>query len=199
MLPSFLLGFHGTDAATAERVLSGTEHLKPSQNEYDWLGHGIYFWEYSPRRAYEFIKEKFRREKRHEKVAVIGAIIDPGICLNLLEASSLDYLTLGYAALVADRGGAEQLPKNGEGKEDWKRLLDCAVINMVHALRESSQTEEAMRENPDELLPSYQTVRGAFWEGGPVYPGGRIQKKNHIQICVRDTSAIKGYFKPIEE
>lgn len=41
ILPGLLLGFHGTDEATAERVLAGKEHLKPSKNSYDWLGHGI--------------------------------------------------------------------------------------------------------------------------------------------------------------
>jgi hypothetical protein len=41
---SFVLGYHGCDKKVGERVLAG-ERLKPSENEYDWLGHGIYFWE----------------------------------------------------------------------------------------------------------------------------------------------------------
>jgi hypothetical protein len=42
ILPSFILGFHGTDKETAERILAGEEHLTASENEYDWLGHGIF-------------------------------------------------------------------------------------------------------------------------------------------------------------
>ena len=41
--PSFVLGFHGCDAKVGEAILRGNKpHLTPSENEYDWLGHGIY-------------------------------------------------------------------------------------------------------------------------------------------------------------
>lgn len=40
-----VIAYHGCDVETAERLLSG-EPFKPSQNDYDWLGEGIYFWEY---------------------------------------------------------------------------------------------------------------------------------------------------------
>jgi hypothetical protein len=200
LLPSFLIGFHGTDLKTSENILKGKSHLVASENDYDWLGHGIYFWEYSPLRAEHFVSEKFKWQGRKEKVAVVGAIIDPGLCLNLLDAKGLSYLEGGYDALLTARGGEEFLPKNGEGKELWKRQLDCAVINMVHELRAVTQTKDWQQENPGiPPLPAYNTVRGAFWEGGPIYPGARIEKKNHVQICVRDSANIIGYFRPIPD
>jgi hypothetical protein len=55
-LPSFVLGYHGCDRDIAEEVLSGKFALAPSKNEYDWLGHGVYFWEHNPRRALEWAK-----------------------------------------------------------------------------------------------------------------------------------------------
>lgn len=199
LLPGLLLGFHGTDAITAERILAGDCHLAPSENEYDWLGHGIYFWEYSPQRAFQFAQEKFKWQNRNEQVAVIGAIIDPGLCFNLLEASALGYLETGYRAVVKERGSVANLPTNGDGREFWKRNLDCAVINMLHGIRASTQSGEWAALNPGKQpLAPYDSVRGAFWEGGPVYPGARIEKKNHVQICIRNTDCIKGYFKPIE-
>ncbi len=42
----------------------------------------------------------------------------------------------------------------------------------------------------------FQTVRGAFVEGDPVYEGARIHAKTHVQIAVRDPSCILGYFRP---
>lgn len=198
LLPSFLIGFHGTDQKTAEKILSGKSHLAISENDYDWLGHGIYFWEYSPLRAEQFVREKFKWQGRKEKVAVVGAIIDPGLCLNLLDARGLSYLEVGYDALLTVRGGVEFLPKNGEGKELWMRKLDCAVINMVHELRALTCTADWQEANPNTApLQPYDTVRGAFWEGGPIYPGARIEKKNHVQICVRNSASIIGYFRPI--
>ncbi len=199
LLPSFLLCFHGTDEKTAKKIFAGKEHLTPSENDYDWLGHGTYFWEYSPQRAYQFAQEKFKRENREDRVAVIGAIIDPGHCLNLLDASSLDYLKLGYEALLLAREGKEFLPTNGDDKEYWNRHLDCAVINMVHQIREETRTKEWRDANLNKSpLPSFDTVRGAFWEGGPIYPNARIEQKNHVQICVQNMDCIKGYFRPIE-
>lgn len=198
MLPGFLLGFHGTDERTADKIMTGGCHLEPSENDYDWLGHGIYFWEYSPQRAFQFAQEKLKWQGRKENVAVIGAIVDPGLCFNLLDASALGFLEAGYGTLLELHGNVNLLPVNGDGRELWKRDLDCAVINMVHEMREVSQSKEWLADNPDgRPAPSYDSVRGAFWEGGPVYPGARIEKKSHIQICVRNTGCIKGYFKPI--
>lgn len=179
-------------------MLAGRKGLLASNNDYDWLGHGIYFWEYSPRRAEEFALEKFRWLKRRAKVAVIGAIIDPGHCFNLLEASALEYLALGYEELLLGFGSKDALPKNGEGRESWKRHLDCAVINTVHQMRAETQKPTWIRKHPGrQPLQPYDCVRGAFWEGGPLYDGARIEKKNHIQICVRNPECIKGYFWPI--
>jgi len=178
-LPSFLLGFHGTDQETAEKVLAGEEPLLPSKNSYDWLGHGIYFWEYSPQRAIEFAGAKY------DHSVVIGAIIDPGFCLNLLEASALRQLKETYKLLV-DEGGV--LPANVGGFDKLQRHLDCAVIESLHTLRDASA---------DTLKP-YDTVRGAFWEGEELYPNAGFKEKNHVQIVVRNQDSIKGYFRVID-
>lgn len=37
-----IVGFHGCDQATADRVLVTGEPMKPSSNRWDWLGEGIY-------------------------------------------------------------------------------------------------------------------------------------------------------------
>jgi len=116
-----------------------------------------------------------------------------------LEASALGFVKEGYEALLLDRKGLANLPKNGDGSISWQRNLDCAVINMVHQIRELTQQDQWKKKNPKEtpLLP-YDSVRGAFWEGGPLYEGARIEEKSHVQICVRSIECIKGYFRPIE-
>jgi hypothetical protein len=54
-LPHFVIAFHGCDKSVANKVVSRTNpHLISSKNKYDWLGHGIYFWEQNYRRALDF-------------------------------------------------------------------------------------------------------------------------------------------------
>ena len=47
-LPGLILGYHGCDRGIGEAGLPGKAELKVSENAYDWLGHGIYFWEHNP-------------------------------------------------------------------------------------------------------------------------------------------------------
>lgn len=136
ILPGLLLGFHGTDQAIVDRVLRGHSHLEPSKNSYDWLGHGIYFWEYGPQRALDFAIQASRdgrsSQGKIQNPAVIGAVIDPGRCLNLLEASALDQVRQSYLALSESD---TELPKNIGGIDKCKRHLDCAVIELLHQIR----------------------------------------------------------------
>jgi hypothetical protein len=197
--PGLVLGFHGTDKKTAEDVLAGKAELQPSANEYDWLGHGIYFWEYSPARAWEFANEKKRRGEI-KTPAVIGAVIAPGVCLNLLESSALAELKLAYAMVeLAAKESASRLPENVGGEDLFKRYLDCAVVEMACRMREIAGEGPLSQIAGIRPMPSYETVRGAFWEGEPLYPNAGFRQKNHVQLCVRDPAAIKGYFRVLPD
>lgn len=44
-LPNLVIGFHGCDESTFEKVLNQKQMLHSSTNSYDWLGNGMYFWE----------------------------------------------------------------------------------------------------------------------------------------------------------
>ncbi len=192
--PSFVLGFHGCDRELAESVFSGDERLKPSENKYDWLGNGVYFWEQNPLRALKYarhLKDNPARGKANIKdPAVIGAVISLGHCLNLLNSESLLILMQGYDLLssVHEKSGYP-IPENkpiGEETDLLLRPLDCAVIETIHEFGRETDKRP------------YDTVRGVFWEGKDLYPNAGFKEKNHIQICVRDLNCIKGYFRPLE-
>jgi hypothetical protein len=195
-LPSFVLGFHGCDKTLADELVAGKSRLKPSRNDYDWLGHGIYFWENNPQRALEYAqlikKNPGRSTEKIETPDVVGAIIDLGNCLNLLDAKSIQVVEQAYDFyLKAIDGAGWPLPKNKDpdGSGDLLlRPLDCAVIQYLHGMRE---------ETPDET-PPFNTVRGMFAEGARVYPGAGFHKKSHIQIAVRNPNCIKGYFRVLD-
>lgn len=101
---AFVLGYHGCNRAVGEKVLAGKEHLRASDNDYDWLGSGIYFWENSARRALEWanfvkVNPKFTRSRITDPF-VVGAIIDLGNCLDLLEAESIATVEQGHLDLL---------------------------------------------------------------------------------------------------
>jgi hypothetical protein len=195
-LPGMVLGFHGCDEATGESLLRGdSKHLETSDNGYDWLGSGIYFWENDPQRALEFAQEATGSPRitkgRIKKPFVIGAVIDLGLCLNLLDRAGLEEVAQAYQFLSLTNAMLEApLPEN-KGEDRAARFLDRAVVEALHSTRSRLNKKHRGK------YPPYDTVRGAFWEGGELYPGAGFGKKNHIQIAVRSASCIKGYFRPI--
>ncbi len=182
-----VVGYHGTDRETAQRVLLDGQDLSPSANPYDWLGKGIYFWENGYLRAQQFAEEK-RERGAIESPFVLGAYIHLGACLDLTDVWATALLG-GYYEVLADVTHREQrrLPENRPGPGgalDFRlRYLDCAVINLC--LKAAAEKGEA-----------YQTVRGVFEEGSPAFPGAAIREKSHVQLSVRDRSCILGYFRP---
>lgn len=173
-----VIGYHGTDRQTAEAILSGEEQFAPSTKDYDWLGSGIYFWEYGYNRAV-----KWAEERHGEAAAVVGAIIQLGNCFDLLDTLHTEDLAHGadvFDTLMHLTG--MPLPKN-RGADLKARFLDCAVINFW-----LPQLEQHGH--------GFHTVRGLFREGEPVFEGMAIHHASHIQIAVRDPDAIVGTFRP---
>lgn len=192
------LGFHGCDQSIIEEVILGKQPLHSSKNNYDWLGHGTYFWEYSPARAEEYAHDLKNRPSRAKKEiqypAVIGAVISLGYCLDLTDISNLFLLKESYTILkqTIEQVPNAEMPKNKLSKDNKidlsLRYLDCAVIETLHQIRLEND------------LPAFDSVRGMFWEEDDLYQGAGFKEKNHIQICIRNPNCIKGYFIPrIEE
>ena len=100
---SFVLAYHGCDKQVAERLLAGYSFV-PSQNTYDWLGHGIYFWEADPARGIQFAEEaSLRPGARITKPTVIDAVIDMGLCLDLTTQAGADQVRAAYDIARAGR------------------------------------------------------------------------------------------------
>jgi hypothetical protein len=181
--PSFVLGYHGCDAKVAEALLQG-KPFRASTNVYDWLGHGIYFWENNPLRGLKYarkLKEKPIGRTNIKNPYVIGAVIDLGLCLDLTTATGVEQVGIAHKKLV-------QLVKKAEGDlpenfADGRHKLDCAVLQALHGMREESG------ERP------IDTVKGLFIEGDKIYPTAEFHKETHIQICVRNPDCIIGVFR----
>lgn len=190
------LAFHGCDKSLVTKILKGKTELLQSDNDYDWLGHGIYFWDYSPDRAMEYARNLKNNPYKSSKAkikspAVVGAVMNLGYCLDLLDYKNLKILKESYAILAAsNEGSGSPLPKNlstSRSDDLLIRKLDCAVIEMLHEI------------NRRLGKPPYDSVRGIFTEGRPLYPNAGFNEKDHIQICIRNPNCIKGFFLPRKE
>jgi hypothetical protein len=107
---TFVLGYHGCDRETGERLLLN-EAFQPSENAYDWLGSGIYFWEANPDRALEWAHERADRilkdEGRKLEPFVVGAAIDLGFCLDLISSNGIHAVEeayISFQSIVAASG-----------------------------------------------------------------------------------------------
>ena len=169
--PRTVLAYHGCSREIADRIVEAG-HFFPSTNKYDWLGAGIYFWEYAPHRALDWAK--LRYETQGIEPAVIGVTIRLGDCLNLLDTASGPLLR-GVYELLEQEYGTRRMPRN---TNTGAHFLDRLVID------EYCSSTEA---NGGKI---YQTVRGCYPEGEPIYPNSKILSLAHVQIAVRDPSCI---------
>lgn len=184
-LPSYTVAYHSCDQELGLQIINGKAELKPSENRWDWLGHGIYLWEGNPLRALQYAEESSKglqfNKKKIKTPFVLGVLVDMGNCLNLIDASAMAFLKDAFVSLDAIfKLEKTPLPTNNGNN----RILDCAVITMLHQSRIENK------------LTAFDTIRGAFPEGENVYPGSAIKERTHLQICIRNDDCIKGYFLP---
>jgi len=199
--PNLVIGFHGCDLSRRESLLNNSGPIEKSEKPYDWLGHGVYFWENNFARAAEWAADKARRGEIKEP-AVIGAVLNLGICCDLLDSSYINLVSKYYQVMRRNYEAlGKAIPKNRDAKGDPNqdkliRELDCAVIELMHE-QIFADYEKQIKENGGFTnIKLFDSTRGVFTEGGEAFEGSAIQTKNHIQICVRNLNCIQGFFLP---
>lgn len=157
----------------------------PSENIYDWLGSGIYFWEANPARGIEFFRDaQIRKNRNPDDVAVVGAILDLGFCLDLSSSRGVEAITSSHRDLKAIfKTLGKKMPSNKLGRDLLLRELDCAVLNHLHSSRENAG------------LQKFDSVRGVFQEGKRAYTNSGFRQRTHTQIAICNPTKIKGVFR----
>jgi hypothetical protein len=161
-------GYHGTSATHAAVILR--DGFVPSDNDYDCLGNGVYFFEDGLAQARTWAKRAHPSEP-----AVVQADVRLEDCMDLKDS-------LGWVPLLAQahdevlRVSREQglpLPRQTSGHH----RLDRVVIELTVTILE----REGIR---------IRAVRGVFAEGAPAFPGSFLSEGSHVQVAVRDTDLI---------
>lgn len=170
-------GYHGCDERTWENIKNNIQNFKPSKNDYDWLGEGIYFWENDPLRAKKWGK------KDSPNPIILEAAIFLGNCLDFSRSDHIELLATVYKLYETVKKKANQIvPENMPGFKDdldnIKRYKDCDVINFAYKFYSKNYNK-------------IDVIRSPFMEGKGIYSGTCFTEKQHIQLCVKDVSCIK--------
>ena len=164
-----VIGYHGTTVEIAERLVDG-ESFAASDNDDDWFGKGVYFWEYAPKQAWWWATTF----KKKESPAVVGAIIRLGHCLDLLDPANVATLKQFHdRTLKSWRAANVKIPNNG----NQHKKLDFALFNLFY-----SQSERPIETSRAVYVPTHSANRA--WKRSWIY------EEAHIQICVRKPENI---------
>lgn len=201
--PHLIIGFHGCEAEVRDMLLSNPDEFKMSQKPFDWLGHGFYFWENNYNRALEWAEEKMKRGViRHP--AVVGAVLNLGYCCDFMETRYLQLLASNFQDMEREFDTLDvMLPENKgvlgkEPNDKVLRYLDCAVIEFMHR-KTWKMNETNQQSGQSGRWRVFDSTRGVFIEGAPIFEGAGLFEKTHIQICIRNPNCILGFFKPRKE
>jgi hypothetical protein len=161
-------GYHGTSATQAAVIVR--DGFLASDNDYDCLGNGVYFFEdgLAPARAWA-------KRAHPSEPAVVQADIRLEDCMDLKDR-------LGWLPLLAQAHGEVLRVSRQQGlalprQTDDAHRLDRAVMEFTVAALQ----REGMQ---------IRAVRGVFAEGPPAFPGSFLSEGSHVQVAVRDTDLI---------
>lgn len=168
-----VVGFHGTRRKTAEQLVAG-KTFGASTNADDWLGHGIYFWEYAPQQAWWWAERRYGAD-----AAVVGALVRLGRCFDLLDPENTPVLQAAHSQLLGALDSLDaQVPENANNH----KYLDCAVFNYLCKMQADAGTEfDSIR---SVFVPFVGGKLPRVWTRSGVFAGA------HIQICVRRAANI---------
>ena len=127
-----IIGFHGTTAEAAERLVAG-EPFEASDQDDEWFGKGVYFWEHAPKQAWWWAE----KHKEFGRPAVVWAMIRLGNCFDLLDPVNVAVLKRMKELLEGNLASSKNpISKNVRSHKN----LDCAVFNYLYGRAEAAGT-----------------------------------------------------------
>ena len=166
-----IYGYHGTSQTKAANILK--HGFRVSDNDYDWLGTGIYFFQDAPLRA-----KQWATQQHPDNPAVIRSRIRLDNCIDLFDIGWQPLLKNVYNSFVEQyRETNRPLPKQQPVRSKAHRL-DCAFFNYsIEFIAPQGQNIDG--------------VRAAFMEGERLFPDSAVLELAHVQIAIRNPELIK--------
>ena len=167
-LPTESIGFHGTSKPAVAHLLA--REIEPSDEHFEWLGTGFYLWQDSPWRAKQWAEERFGAD-----AAMVVARVDLEGCLDLLNPQwQAELHDADFEFVTECMAEGRPIPVN---TETGNHARDAATINWY--CERAAAADLVIR-----------SVRAIFEEGDPIFEASKIRSQSHVQIAVRDLTAI---------
>jgi len=168
-LPREVIGFHGTSRAALPHLLA--RDIRSSDQHFEWLGTGFYFWQDSPWRAHQWADGRYGSGG-----VVVVARINLDGCLDLVNPYwQAEVRDADFEFVLHCVAHEQQIPVN---TDRGSHARDAATINWY-----------CDRTAADGLNP-VRSVRAIFEEGEPIFESSKIRSRSHVQVAVRDLMAI---------
>lgn len=175
-----IVGYHGTRLSVALEIVSRRRGFKYSRNRDDWLGHGVYFWEYAPQQALWWAERRKKRQGWQEPIAILGSMIRLGFCFDLLDPYNVRYLEEIHSQYIKRQSEAGlPIPQNA----NHHKPLDCEIFQYAYAAIQFDRGQP-----PD----SSRAVYVPTGKGKRIWNRSWISRSAHIQVCVRNPTCILG-------
>lgn len=194
---ALVVAYHGCDVTVRDALVKGDiKALTPSNNKYDWLGPGVYFFENDLVRAQQFAQaahdnpDKLYTKHPIATPSVVGAVLRISRWLDMTTQLGMDNWLSAFKSLESSQRKTNQrMPENkaadGDDTTVLLRRLDCAVFTLLHELRN------------EQGLPQVQAIRAAFYQGKPLAKStSEFREQTHMQIALCDNACVAGWFLP---
>lgn len=157
------IGYHGTTKELAEKIINDREFKVSNQDE-DWLGPGVYFFEDDYHQAKNFGK----KARKYSEWAVVKSKIKADAVFDLIQSEDFIFFDKTFKLIVSRY---EKINKN----KIRNKVTNKVVFNMIYEHR------------------PYDLVRGVFTvpKGKNIKISGTKYSHSQIQLCVRNLECIK--------
>jgi hypothetical protein len=180
-----VIGYHGTQQSVAENIVLRRAALQWYDRPGDWLGNGIYFWEYGPKQAWWWAETRRIQRKWTEPVAVVASMIRLGFCFDLLDPDNASDLKSFHDDYVETQTALGlPVPVNGQRH----KVLDKAVFEYAYAAIEAENERRGEPARVDTCRGVYVRPHGR----GRIWHASWVEHDAHIQILVRNPDCILG-------
>ena len=129
--PIRVTGYHGTTRPRSANILE--EGFTISQKPWEWLGHGVYFWQDAPYRAHAWARDWTRQRGIEGEPVVVAAELQLESYLDFLDVANTDILRPLAIKFLETLGEGAVALKN----KYPNHRLDCRFFNFVSEVLES--------------------------------------------------------------